>query len=210
MAKLIYCMITSLDGYTEDAQGRFDWGISGGEPVLAYINELCASVRTYLYGRRIYETMLYWETAPTGADQSAVERDFTLQWKSARKFVYSRTLTEPRSADTFIERKFDADAIRRLKAESAHDISVNGPELAAPACNRSRSSRIPSSAATLSPRCAAKSATVGPFATCSGLMKCAVPMTFPSSTRTESSLPCAMPRSVTSARSRSPSVSPST
>lgn len=133
MAKLIYCMITSLDGYTEDAQGRFDWGISEDEPVLAYINELCASVRTYLYGRRIYETMLYWETAPTGADQSAAERDFTLQWKSARKFVYSRTLTEPRSADTWIERTFDVEAIRQLKAESAHDISVNGPELAAQA-----------------------------------------------------------------------------
>lgn len=133
MAKLIYCMITSLDGYTEDALGRFDWGISEDEPVLAYINELGASIGAYLYGRRIYETMLYWETAPTGADRSTVERDFTLQWRSARKFVYSRTLAEPRSADTWIERTFDAEAIRRLKAESPHDISVNGPELAAQA-----------------------------------------------------------------------------
>lgn len=133
MTKLIYCMLTSLDGYTEDALGRFDWGISEDEPVLAYINELGASIGTYLYGRRIYETMLYWENAPIGADQSAVERDFTLQWQSARKFVYSRTLTEPRSARTWIERTFDVEAIRRLKVESTHDISVSGPGLAAQA-----------------------------------------------------------------------------
>ncbi len=131
MAKLIYGMITSLDGYTEDAHGRFDWGISEDEPVLAYINEIGASIGTYLYGRRIYGTMLYWETVPAESGQSAVEREFTRQWKAARKFVYSRTLTEPRSADTWIERTFDVEAIRQLKAESPHDISVNGPELAA-------------------------------------------------------------------------------
>ena len=133
MGRVIYGMITSLDGYTEDAQGDFRWGAPEDEELHAYINVLASSVGTYLYGRRMYETMVYLETAHTIPDQPQVERDWTRQWQAAEKIVYSRTLAAPRSARTRIERAFDPDAIRRLKADAAHDISVDGPELAAQA-----------------------------------------------------------------------------
>ena len=130
MAKLIYGMITSLDGYTEDEHGRFGWGAPDNEGVHSYINELASSVGTYLYGRRMYETMVFWETALTIPDQPHFIRDWARQWQAAEKIVYSRTLSEPRSARTRIEREFDPDAVRRLKADSQHDITVDGPELA--------------------------------------------------------------------------------
>ena len=133
MAKLIYGMITSLDGYTEDEHGRFGWGAPEDEGVHSYINELASSVGTYLYGRRMYETMVFWETALTIPDQPHFIRDWARQWQAAEKIVYSRTLSEPRSARTRIEREFDPDAVRRLKADSQHDITVDGPELAAQA-----------------------------------------------------------------------------
>jgi dihydrofolate reductase len=129
MARLIYGMIQSLDGYTEDAQGKFGWG-APDEEVHSYVNELASSVGTYLYGRRMYETMVYWETAHTDPDQSPVVLDWARQWQAAEKVVYSRTLAEPRSARTRIEREFDPEAVRRLKADAGHDITVNGPELA--------------------------------------------------------------------------------
>lgn len=133
MAKLIYSMIMSLDGYTEDAQGNFGWGAPEDPAVHTYINELASSVGTYLYGRRMYETMVYWETAHTIPDQPPFVLDWARQWQAAEKVVYSRTLTEPRSARTHIEREFDPAAIKQLKTASAHDITVDGPELAAAA-----------------------------------------------------------------------------
>ena len=132
MAKLIYAMITSLDGYTEDEHGRFGWG-APDEEVYSYINELVSSLGTYLYGRRMYDTMVYWETAHTAPDQPRFVLEFARQWQAAEKIVYSRTLAEPRSARTRIEREFDPNAIRRLKADAEHDITVDGPELAAQA-----------------------------------------------------------------------------
>lgn len=131
MAKLIYGMIVSLDGYVEDAQGRFDWGAPDDEALHAYINELAAPVGTYLYGRKMYEVMLYWETAHTLPDQPAVELAWARQWQAAEKIVFSRTLAEPAGARTRIERSFDPEMVRRLKADSPHDITVDGPELAA-------------------------------------------------------------------------------
>ena len=104
MSKLIYGMIMSLDGYTEDEQGKFGWGAPEDEGVHSYINELASSVGTYLYGRRMYDTMVYWETAPLDPDQRQVELDWARQWQAAAKIVYSRTLTEPRSERTRIER----------------------------------------------------------------------------------------------------------
>src|SRR5215813_10341244 len=133
MAKLIYSMLTSLDGYTEDAHGRFGWGAPEDEVVHSYINELASSFGTYLYGRRMYETMVYWETAHTVPDQPQFVLDFARQWQAAEKIVYSRTLAEPRSARTKIERSFDPDGVRKLKASVASDIAVAGPELAAQA-----------------------------------------------------------------------------
>jgi len=133
MAKLIYGMITSLDGYIEDEHGDFSWGAPEDEDEHTYINDLASSVGTYLYGRRMYETMGYWETALTIPDQPPFVRDWARQWQAAEKIVYSRTLAEPRSARTRIEREFDPDAIRRIKADLQHDITVNGPELAAQA-----------------------------------------------------------------------------
>jgi dihydrofolate reductase len=131
MAKLIYSMMMSLDGYTEDEHGDFGWGVPEDEEVHSYVNELASSLGTYLYGRRMYETMVYWETAHTIPDQPQFVLDWARQWQAAEKIVYSRNLAESRSARTRIERTFDPDAVRRLKANTDHDISVDGPELAA-------------------------------------------------------------------------------
>jgi dihydrofolate reductase len=133
MGKLIYSMLTSLDGYTEDEHGRFGWGAPEDEEVHSYINALASSLGTYLYGRRMYETMVYWEAAHTIPDQPQFVLDWARQWQAAEKIVYSRTLAGPRSARTRVERGFDPDAVRRLKADAEHDISVDGPELAAQA-----------------------------------------------------------------------------
>ena len=96
MAKLIYSMFTSLDGYTEDEHGRFGWGAPEDEELRSYVNELASSFGTYLYGRRMYETMVYWETAHTVRDQPRFVLDFARQWQAAAKIVYSRTLAEAR------------------------------------------------------------------------------------------------------------------
>jgi dihydrofolate reductase len=129
MAKLIYSAIASLDGYVEDEQGRIDWG-APDEEVHAFVNDLERPIGTYLYGRRMYETMVFWETAGTGDDSSAVTRDFALIWRSAGKIVYSRTLQTASSARTRIEPSFDPDAIRWLKENSEADLTIGGAELA--------------------------------------------------------------------------------
>jgi dihydrofolate reductase len=131
MAKLIYGMITSLDGYTEDERGDFGWATPSDETLHAYINELHASVGTYLYGRRMYETMVFWETALLQPEHPEVVVAWAKQWLAADKIVYSRSLTEVRSARTRIEREFEVAEIRRLKETSEQDITVNGPALAA-------------------------------------------------------------------------------
>jgi dihydrofolate reductase len=132
MAKLIYSMITSLDGYIEDEHGRFGWG-APDEETSTYICEMMSSFRTYLYGRKMYETMVYWEAADHVPNQDRFDLDFARQWQAAEKVVYSRTLAEPRSARTRIEREFDPDPVWRLKADAEHDIAVAGPELDAQA-----------------------------------------------------------------------------
>jgi len=129
MAKLIYSAIASFDGYVEDREGTFDWAAPDAE-VLAFVNDLERPIGTYLYGRRMYETMVYWETAGTGPDQSDESRDFAQLWRAAAKIVYSRTLTNIWSTRTRLERSFDPAAIRQLKAGSAHDLTVGGTELA--------------------------------------------------------------------------------
>ncbi len=131
MAKLIYGMIMSLDGYTEDAHGDFGWGAPDDDDVHTYFNELASSVGTYLYGRRMYQTMVFWETARHVTRPAAAHSRLGAAVGGSRKIVYSRTLAEPRSARTRIERAFDPDAVRRLKAGALQDITVNGPELAA-------------------------------------------------------------------------------
>jgi dihydrofolate reductase len=132
MAKLIYSAITSLDGYVADEDGNFDWA-APDEEVHSFVNDLERSVGTYLYGRRIYETMVYWETAHTLPHQPPVVEDFAEIWQAADKIVYSKTLETVSSARTRIERDFDPEAIRQLKASAGRDISVGGPDLAAQA-----------------------------------------------------------------------------
>ena len=129
MAKLIYAAIASLDGYIEDKKGNFGWAEPDNE-VFAFINDLERPIGTYLYGRRMYETMATWDTVSTGADQPAVTRDFTEIWRAAEKVVYSRTLETVPSARTRVERHFDPAAVGQLKESSASDITVGGPELA--------------------------------------------------------------------------------
>jgi dihydrofolate reductase len=128
MAKLIYSAIASLDGYVEDEHGGFAWA-RPDEEVHAFVNELERPIGTYLYGRRMYETMVFWETASTSGEP-AVFRDYAEQWRTAEKIVYSRTLQQVSSARTRIEPEFDPDAIRALKGAAATDISVGGSELA--------------------------------------------------------------------------------
>ena len=129
MVKLIYSPIASLDGYVEDEQGKFDWAAPDDE-VHAFVNELERPIGTYLYGRRMYETMVFWETVSVGADQPAVIRDFAEIWRAAEKIVFSRTLQTVASARTHIERTFDPDAVRRLKEAAEADITIGGAELA--------------------------------------------------------------------------------
>jgi dihydrofolate reductase len=129
MVKLIYSAIASLDGYVEDEQGKFDWAAPDAE-VFAFVSDLERPVGTYLYGRRMYETMVFWETAGTSGDQPAATRDFAEMWRAAEKVVYSRTLQTTSSARTRIEPDFDPASIRRLKESSARDITVGGPGLA--------------------------------------------------------------------------------
>ena len=127
MANLIYSAIASLDGFVADEHGDFDWA-APDEEVHAFVNDLERPVGTYLYGRRMYEVMVAWETMPTGGP---VANDFAEIWRAADKVVYSTTLEAVSSGRTRIERTFDAEAVRRMKAEAERDITVGGPHLAA-------------------------------------------------------------------------------
>ena len=129
MAKLIYSMIALLDGYVTDKKVKFDWA-APSEEVHAFVNDLERRIGTYLYGRRMYEVMMYWETAPTVGDGSKAELDYARIWQSAEKVVYSTALMAVTSAKTRIERALDAGAVRQMKAEASRDISVGGPTLA--------------------------------------------------------------------------------
>jgi dihydrofolate reductase len=122
--------IASLDGYVADADGNFDWSMPD-EEVHAFVNDVERPVGTHLYGRRLYEVMVAWETMDTSADQQPVMRDFAEIWRAAEKVVYSRTLEAASTARTRIERDFDPEAVRRMKASAQRDISIGGAELAA-------------------------------------------------------------------------------
>jgi dihydrofolate reductase len=126
MAKLIYITNMSLDGYVEDATGAFDW--VNPDQVHAFITELVRPVETHLYGRRLYETMAYWDAPVEGYPPEY--RDFAQVWQKAEKIVFSRTLTDASTGNTRVERNFDFEAIRKLKAASEHDIIIGGAELA--------------------------------------------------------------------------------
>lgn len=132
MARLIYSAIMSLDGYIADADGRFEWA-APDEEVFAFVNELEGPVGTYLFGRRMYETMRYWETAHTLAGQPPVALDFARIWQAADKIVYSTTLQTPDTARTRIERDFDPVQVRKLKEAADRDLAVGGARLAAQA-----------------------------------------------------------------------------
>jgi dihydrofolate reductase len=132
MAKLVYAAITSLDGYVADREGNFDWAMPDNE-VHAAVNELERPIGTYLYGRRMYEVMSYWATAPTDDSEPAEFRDYARIWQAADKVVYSTTLDAATTERTRLERAFDPEAVRRLKASSDRDLSVGGSGLAAEA-----------------------------------------------------------------------------
>src|SRR5437773_6111002 len=122
----------SLDGFIADESGNFGWA-APDEEVHRFVNDLERPIGTYLYGRRMYETMVYWERPPGLAEQPPVVQDFAEIWQSADKIVYSRTVQTPTSARTRIQRDFDPEAARWLKATADRDLSVGGPELAAQA-----------------------------------------------------------------------------
>jgi dihydrofolate reductase len=132
MAHLIYSVNCSLDGNIEDTNGNFDW-TNPADDYLKYINNLIRTVSTHLYGRRLYETMLVWETDPSLASQSTLMADFAEIWQAADKIVYSKTLPAVSTGKTRIARDFDPEAIRRLKEAAKQDILIGGANLAAQA-----------------------------------------------------------------------------
>lgn len=132
MAKLIYSAISSLDGYVADAEGNFDWSVPDPE-VHRFVNDLERPIGTYLYGRRMYQVMRYWATAPTGNGEPSAEQDYAKIWQTADKIIYSSSLENISTARTRIEREFDPTAVQQLKAAEGRDISVGGPTLAAQA-----------------------------------------------------------------------------
>jgi dihydrofolate reductase len=134
MAKLIYVANVSLDGYIEDAHGSFDWTAPNDE-LFSFITNVVRPVGTYLYGRRMYETMAVWETQPALAAQSELMADFANIWKAADKVVYSTTLDVVSTACTRLERRFEPDAVRDMKSSAPSDLTVGGPALAAHALN---------------------------------------------------------------------------
>ena len=129
MARLIYSAIASFDGYIEDASGDFTWAAPDDE-VHAFVNDRERDIGTYLYGRRMYDTMRFWETASTDASQAEVSRDYAKIWRSADKIVFSTTLRQVTTERTRLEPLFDAERIRQLKADSERDLSIGGPDLA--------------------------------------------------------------------------------
>jgi dihydrofolate reductase len=126
MSKLIYITNASLDGYVEDETGAFDW--INPDQVHEFITELLRPIGTHLYGRRLYETMAYWDAPVDGYPPE--QREFAQVWQKAEKIVFSRTLTNPTTHNTRVEHDFDVDAIRKLKRESDYDIFIGGAELA--------------------------------------------------------------------------------
>ena len=132
MAKLIYVINLSLDGYIEDAHGSFNWTEPSDE-VFAFITDLVRPVGTHLLGRRMYEMMAVWETEPGLAAQSELMADFANVWQAADKVVYSTTLDGVSTTNTRLERRFDPDSVREMKASAARDVAVAGPTLAAQA-----------------------------------------------------------------------------
>jgi dihydrofolate reductase len=131
MAKLIYAAITSLDGYVADQNGNFDWAAPDAE-VHSFVNDLERPIGTYLYGRRMYEVMVYWETTPDPSEPQPIQEYWRI-WQTADKVVYSTNLDTPSSARTRIEPRFDPDAIKEMKATQDRDIGIGGPNLAAQA-----------------------------------------------------------------------------
>jgi len=129
MAKLIYVANVSLDGFIEDEHGSFEWTAPEGDR-FAFITDLIRPVGTYLYGRRMYETMAVWETDPAFAAQSELMADFARVWQAADKIVFSTTLDAVSTTKTRLERRFDPDSIRRMKAAAGRDLAVAGPNLA--------------------------------------------------------------------------------
>jgi dihydrofolate reductase len=129
-ATLIYATNVSLDGYIEDADGAFDWA-PPNDDVFAATTALLRSVGTFLYGRRLYETMAVWETNPAIAGQSDLTADFASAWRAADKVVYSTTLAAVPTATTRLERDFDPEAVQELKVESTSNLTIGGANLAA-------------------------------------------------------------------------------
>ena len=132
MGKLIYSAVTSLDGFYSDADGDFNWGAPEAE-VFAFINDLERSVETVLYGRRMYEVMVYWETFGMSEEDSPEEREFAAKWRAQNKIVFSTTLERPSSARTVLHHSFVPDDVKEMKRTSDGDLSISGPHLASQA-----------------------------------------------------------------------------
>lgn len=129
MSELIYSALMSLDGYTEDDEGSFDWATPDAE-LHEYVNDLERSIRTHVYGRRMYETMAVWQDIEKGPGVSPIEVDFARQWRALDKVVHSRTLDDVWTPRTRLVQEFDPAAVQELVAGADHDVSISGPTLA--------------------------------------------------------------------------------
>lgn len=130
MGKIVYSVIGSLDGFIDDAEGRYDWA-TPGEDLVAAINDELAGVGTYVYGRRMYEQMHVWETDPEAPTWSPQSARFAEIWQRAEKVVFSRTLPAVQTTRTRLEREFTPEALRAITAAATGDVTVEGPTLAA-------------------------------------------------------------------------------
>ncbi len=130
MANLIYVTNVSLDGFIEDEHGGFEWTEPDDEQFV-FVTDLVRPVGTYIYGRRLYETMAVWETEPALAAQSELMADFAHVWQAADKIVYSTTLDAVSTGRSRLERNFDPAAVRKMKATTSRDLMVGGANIAA-------------------------------------------------------------------------------
>ena len=129
MGTLIYTGAISLDGYLNDEHGRFDWA-EPSDQVHAFVNDLEREVGLYLYGRRLYDVMQYWETPTPEVEESVVMTDYQRVWRAARKVVYSTSLDAVATENTTIEREFDPEIVADLVGRSDTDVSIGGAHLA--------------------------------------------------------------------------------
>ena len=128
MRKVIYSPMVSLDGFVEGPNRELDWGIVD-EELHTYINDQQREIDTYLFGRRMYEVMVYWDTAEADPSNPEYALEFARIWKNTHKIVFSKTLAQVQGNATLSKGNI-VEEIARLKTEPGKDLSVGGASIA--------------------------------------------------------------------------------